>query len=138
MVLLSSCVRTTIVYHKDTSRYDGGEIRSGNLHLFFKEDNCIPIRKTELQGISNQLSKIKKDILLRGDTIAFVKIFENQEAVEADFYFYNYVFILNGKDTLYANVDAGVWRYGNRTLIRKSSIEHLLKEKGIPPQKTQH
>jgi hypothetical protein len=128
-VIFSSCTRNTIIYYHNTEDYDGGEIRGvTQLYIFFESDSNIYVHKTKSKEIFKELNRIKKNILLRGDKIKYVKLFEDYEEVEDDYDFYDYSFVLNEKDTLYANMTSGAWRYNKQKLTIKSGIENLVKE----------
>ncbi|BDS10337.1 hypothetical protein [Aureispira anguillae] len=131
--LFISCKSNIIIYHHDTSKYDGGEIWGSNLQLFFKENDDISVHKINSKKVYRELYEIKKNVLSRGDKIHHIKSLKDYKELEDDDDFYSYLFILNKKDTLYANIALSIWRYGNQKLTLESSVENFLKEQGISP-----
>ena len=98
---LISCSVATKIYYNNTSNIDDGEIWGSNLNLFFVKNDRVKITQNKSNQLKTEL-KLIRDNLLKSNNVE-----------KNDDYFYDYAFIINSKDTLYANSTFEIWRYRN-------------------------
>ncbi len=88
-----SCQRNTIVYYNNTEDYDDAEIwGTTDLYLFFKDELGVNNYRLTSRRYYRELYKIKNELINKGTDVYW------------DNNFYEYAFILNEEDTLYANL----------------------------------
>lgn len=117
LVILSSCSGPITIYHHhiDRERILDGEIWNGNLHVFFKDNEDIERTVLRSRILAKELNRILT--LIKKEQL--VTVFDDN--------YYEYVFIINSRDTLYTNNKFAYWKYKNLTMGKiDSELNSLL------------
>ena len=121
IILFCCSCNNVIIYYNDKGIYDDAEIwGTTDLYLFFLKEESINVEKVNSKRIQKELNRIKKEVLHTGERISW------------DNYSYQYAFINRG-DTIYANINQDIWRYGKQQARIKSTMVYLMEVEQIHP-----
>lgn len=104
--VLSACSGPITIYHHhlDRERILDGEIWNGDLQVFFSDREDIERKVLRSRMLAKELNRILT--LIKKEQL--VTVFDDN--------YYEYVFIINSRDTLYTNNEFAYWKYRNLTM----------------------